>query len=404
MGTNKLPIFQCQNIMVRITEELIRKKSEHNECIIGTLEELSLHQEDVEKIENVGNWCKELQILYLQANIISKIENLHKLKKLEYLNLAINNIECIENLEKCEYLTKLDLTLNFIGNLESVNSLKNNTHLKELYLTGNPCSDFDGYREYVVACLPQLKSLDQKDITISERIKAQQIFPSVEPKIKTFQEKYYVFREEQKRRLANSNLYDLDNETFWKTSTENSPETRVEIAKRTQKNKELKNNPEKAPPKKEYRCFSKNGRPLNCNQAKLDFTFDMDDPEKYLLDVAVYKHLDTNLIDVDLQPIYVKITIKGKVFQIVFAEEVITHKSTALRSQITGHLVLTMPKANYKKPLTQNKQKSLPEKKVVDKKNNYLEVEPSIDLDFSKIVDHKPTFEDNLEVPPLEYG
>ncbi|XP_035912564.1 uncharacterized protein LOC118512358 [Anopheles stephensi] len=30
--------------MVRITEQLIRKKAEHNELIIGTLEELSLHQ------------------------------------------------------------------------------------------------------------------------------------------------------------------------------------------------------------------------------------------------------------------------------------------------------------------------------------------------------------------------
>lgn len=104
--------------------------------IIGTLEELSLHQEDIEKIEHLNNWCKELQILYLQANLIPKIENLNKLKKLQYLNLAINNIEVIENLERCEFLEKLDLTLNFIGNLESVCSLKHNIHLRELYLTG----------------------------------------------------------------------------------------------------------------------------------------------------------------------------------------------------------------------------------------------------------------------------
>lgn len=59
--------------MIKVTEELLRKKSEHNECIISTLEELSLHQEDVEKIEHLNNWCKDLQILYLQANLISKI-------------------------------------------------------------------------------------------------------------------------------------------------------------------------------------------------------------------------------------------------------------------------------------------------------------------------------------------
>lgn len=163
-------------IYILVTEELIRKKAEHNECIIGTLEELSLHQEDVEKIENVGNWCKELQILYLQANLISKIENLYKLKKLQYLNLAINNIEVIEGLERCESLEKLDLTLNFIGNLESVASLKSNIFLKELYLTGNPCCDYPGYREYVIATLPQLQSLDQNEVTRSERIKVSNMF------------------------------------------------------------------------------------------------------------------------------------------------------------------------------------------------------------------------------------
>lgn len=90
---------------------------------------------------------------------------------MQYLNLAINNIEKIENLQGCESLEKLDLTLNFIGNLESVCVLKKNLHLKHLYLTGNPCCDYKGYREYVIAVLPQIESLDCKDIARSERIK-----------------------------------------------------------------------------------------------------------------------------------------------------------------------------------------------------------------------------------------
>lgn len=48
-----------------------------------------------------------------------------------------------------------------------------------------------------------------------------------------------------------------------------------------------------------------------------------------------------------MQPIYVRITIKRKVFQIVFPEEILTDISTAKRSQTTGHLVLEMPRANY---------------------------------------------------------
>lgn len=62
------------------------------------------------------------------------------MKKLEYLNLAINNIEMVENLEGCESLQKLDLTLNFVGELTTVETLKQNIHLRELFLTGNPCT------------------------------------------------------------------------------------------------------------------------------------------------------------------------------------------------------------------------------------------------------------------------
>lgn len=32
-----------------VTEDLVRKRSEHNNCEITTLEELSLHQQDIEK-------------------------------------------------------------------------------------------------------------------------------------------------------------------------------------------------------------------------------------------------------------------------------------------------------------------------------------------------------------------
>lgn len=57
----------------------------------------------------------------------------------------------------CENLQKLDLTVNFVGRLSSVESLKENIHLRQLFLVGNPCTLFEGYRKYVVAALPQLK-------------------------------------------------------------------------------------------------------------------------------------------------------------------------------------------------------------------------------------------------------
>ncbi|GFR98501.1 leucine-rich repeat-containing protein 6 [Elysia marginata] len=118
--------------MVRITEDMVRKRSEHNEMQISTLEEISLHQQDIERLEYLDKWCRDLKILYLQSNLIPKIENVGRLKKLEYINLALNNVEKIENLEGCESLKKLDLTVNFVGELTSVESLKGLYNFREL--------------------------------------------------------------------------------------------------------------------------------------------------------------------------------------------------------------------------------------------------------------------------------
>jgi Leucine-rich repeat (LRR) protein len=88
------------SIMPVITRELLRKRAEHNEGIIQTLEEVSLHQEELESINEVlGASCRKIKILYLQNNIISKMENLTHLKDLEYLNMALNNVKKIEGLQ-----------------------------------------------------------------------------------------------------------------------------------------------------------------------------------------------------------------------------------------------------------------------------------------------------------------
>ena len=88
--------------MVRITDDLLVSRSEHNDGALDTLEELSLHQQKLGKIEYINRVCTKLKILQLQDNCIEKIENLGRLKVLEYLNLAMNNIEAIENLEALE--------------------------------------------------------------------------------------------------------------------------------------------------------------------------------------------------------------------------------------------------------------------------------------------------------------
>jgi protein TilB len=123
--------------------------------------------------------------------------DLKHFKRLEYLNLAINNISMVQGISHMEFLEKLDLTLNFIhldSLKQSMEHLATLRSLKELYLMGNPCyyngqedkvhrqqhGCWSGYRDYVIAKLPQIISLDGKSITRSERNKARRMLPQLE--------------------------------------------------------------------------------------------------------------------------------------------------------------------------------------------------------------------------------
>lgn len=53
--------------------------------------------------------------------------------------------------------------------------------------------------------------------------------------------------------------------------------------------------------------------------------------------------MDTSLIDVDVQPTFVRVRIKGKLLQLVLSSEVQSDRSVAQRSLASGDLVVTMP-------------------------------------------------------------
>ncbi|XP_008981497.2 dynein axonemal assembly factor 11 isoform X2 [Callithrix jacchus] len=444
--------------LLRVTEDLIRRNAEHNDCVIFSLEELSLHQQEIERLEHIDKWCRDLKILYLQNNLIGKIENVSKLKKLEYLNLALNNIEKIENLEGCEELAKLDLTVNFIGELSSIKTLKHNIHLKELFLMGNPCATFNHYREFVVATLPQLKWLDGKEIEPSERIKALQDYSVIEPQIREQEKDHCLKRsklkeeaqrkhqEEDKNEDERSNpgsdghwytdinatLSSLESKDhlqapdmqeyntkkldeseddleFWNKPCLFTPESRLETLRHMEKQRK---NQEKLSEKKKVKppriLITGNGNALNVNEPK---------------------YMDTSLIDVDVQPTYVRVMIKGKPFQLVLPAEVRPDSSSAKRSQTTGHLVICMPKVGEVitggqqafKSMKTTSDKSREQTNARSKHMEKLEVDPSKHSfpDVTNIVQEKkhtprrrsepkvipseedPTFEDNPDVPPL---
>ena len=86
------------------------------------------------------------------------------------------------------------------------------------------------------------------------------------------------------------------------------------------------------------------GEPMNVNEAGLDFRLDEDDSNEVILRLFLPKFLDTQLIDVDAQPKYVRVKIKGKSFQVVFRSEVKPDDGKCERSQLTGEMKITLPK------------------------------------------------------------
>ena len=66
-----------------------------------------------------------------------------------------------------------------------------------MILTGNPCTDYEEYRTYVVATLPQLKELDMIPIERSERIKGLQRLAEAQSDVISGYRKYAMTRQEQ---------------------------------------------------------------------------------------------------------------------------------------------------------------------------------------------------------------
>eukprot|EP00756_Hemistasia_phaeocysticola_P055396 Hpha_TRINITY_DN31331_c0_g1::TRINITY_DN31331_c0_g1_i1::g.194524::m.194524/K19753/LRRC6; protein TilB len=345
--------------MPRITLDLLRRRAEHNDGILSNLEEITLHQQELEGIEVVGDVCRALEILYLQNNIIPRIENLHHLKNLWYLNLAINNIQVIENLEGCEKLKKLDLTLNFVKDITCVRVLRKNVHLDSLYLTGNPCTEMEGYRAYVIEHLPHLISLDGNDVKRSESIRAHQDAQPVREFLE--RERIRIEKEEREKqeRIARGEVdppkYNEKGEKLYG----NTPEERVACFEDLRDAVDKAKNPPKEPgsissayeeaqkawkprrltPEQEQ---AKWGRVLQRNEGKIPFKV-WEDKTNVYVNCEPGKFITTAAIAVDIQPTYARVEVKGKVLQVILPSEVAPSKSAVKRGSAKGDLLLTMP-------------------------------------------------------------
>lgn len=389
-----------------ITLPIIRKRSEHNEGLVSSLEELALHQEELQSIGNVlGRTCgKTLRILLLQNNVIERLDpsEMKYFKVLEYLNLALNNIKEIEGLRGMECLKKLDLTLNFIPVEkleESVEELVGCPVLEELFLIGNPCmgvgdansanvssqanngdaaaaatlssnvSGWSGCRSYIIAKLPNLKYLDGKEIKRSERILAMQHLPALTEELRS------LTKANDERQFNNAPSVEEIEEIGDDEPTHHNPETRTKISNEMYEQKQSKEKQETAhlvPQKgeKEYEEEHKaavqqvreregqsksdhdlksNGDIKQCNQGKWKFWFEESGTRKsgnLVMTIALPKHLSSSLIDVDIHPTYVSVVIKSKILRVMLPLEVASDRAVAKRIASSGHLELIMPKMN----------------------------------------------------------
>lgn len=301
------------------------------------------------------------------------------------------------------------MTINFVDDLLSVESLKPCEQLRELFLIGNPCASQEGYRDFVIATLPQLKTLDGKAIQTSDRIRAEQNYPIIREGLLSkptnnapvpkeldsaveklsitgvhlegdeekkrgegrgkgknpgFDGRWYTDipqsgegvgemsgKEADERKCRDQGSIQTD---FHNTLVPHTPEARLETARELERRRN--SNPTSSAVEERQRLLQKqvrpppdsliqpDGRVLQCNEGK--FTFHIRATSRpVILDVELNKVLDTSLVELDVKPNYVRVTAKGKVLQLSLAEYPVKPDFVhAERSQLTGHLVVTMMK------------------------------------------------------------
>lgn len=106
------------------------------------------------------------------------------------------------------------------------------------------------------------------------------------------------------------------------------------------------------------------------------------------------------MITVDVQPNYVRATIKGKIFQMALSSEVRCTDATSKRSMVTGHLLITMPKLCWTTPMQFQPSSSKSHKHLTASKDRG-DLNGAVAVDYRHIVADAKRNNDVDDVPPL---
>lgn len=139
--------------MARLTEEMVIARSK---------------QSDLGAIKKLNCWGSEL----------SDVSIIRRMRGVEVLAFSVNRISTLADFENCLNLQELYLRKNNLTDIDELMYLQNLPKLKNLWLEENPLVDNAGpnYRQIVLRALPNLKKLDNVDVTpeeVSEAMRAQ---------------------------------------------------------------------------------------------------------------------------------------------------------------------------------------------------------------------------------------
>uniref|UniRef100_A0A182QSY2 U2A'/phosphoprotein 32 family A C-terminal domain-containing protein n=1 Tax=Anopheles farauti TaxID=69004 RepID=A0A182QSY2_9DIPT len=138
--------------MARLTEEMVIARSK---------------QSDLAAIKKLNCWGSEL----------SDVSIIRRMRGVEVLAFSVNRISTLADFENCINLQELYLRKNNLTDIDELVYLQNLPKLKYLWLEENPLVENagPGYRQIVLRALPNLKKLDNVDVTpeeVSEAMRA----------------------------------------------------------------------------------------------------------------------------------------------------------------------------------------------------------------------------------------
>jgi len=140
---------------------------------------------------------------------LTDIAVIRLLQQVEVLSLSVNNIQSLEDIRHCLNLKELFVRKNDINSLSEILWLRPLKRLSNLMLSENPCSEGNSrYRHTVLRTLPQLKKLDNQDVTPEEMAQAMRLGIDLEQG----EEEEMVIQQQQGHRESQEREYSSNQE------------------------------------------------------------------------------------------------------------------------------------------------------------------------------------------------